>query len=127
MRVCDRILMGFLTFWMTYFVGVSRSVQCVCRLWKHANINCFWLLAVCHIDGNQRGHVLVFFSSAKWVSGTVVTDAVADVTLYGNDEFAWFGWSVGVTIWKAQVCAPALCASQQYYMFIPACTCTRIL
>ncbi len=53
--------------------------------------------------GTQRGQVLVFFSGKQWMTGMRVNDSTADVTLYGKDEFAWFGASVGVTLWKQQV------------------------
>lgn len=53
----------------------------------------------------QRGVVSIFYSGAKWVSGTSVNDSAADVTMFGGDQFGWFGWSLGLSVWKGQVSA----------------------
>ncbi len=60
----------------------------------------------CHGSGEtaiQRGVVSIFYSGAKWVAGTSVNDSAADVTMFGGDQFGWFGWSLGLSVWKGQV------------------------
>jgi hypothetical protein len=57
---------------------------------------------VAGVDNIQRGAVRVFFSSTKWVSGASKADTDADITLYGGDQFAWFGSSLATAHWHNQ-------------------------
>jgi FG-GAP repeat len=57
----------------------------------------------------QRGVVNVFFSGSKWMAGLHTNDSVADITLYGQDQFGWFGSSITVCDWNNWVCTSRLC------------------
>jgi hypothetical protein len=87
----------------------------------------------------QRGVVNVFFSGSSWVSGLHTNDSVADITLYGQDQFAWFGSSITVCDWNnwvsrasgSRVCWSSIltCTDSLFCMLVvdyPCCRCARV-
>jgi len=49
--------------------------------------------------GNQRGQVAVFLAAQDWPAGAVAAPEDAAWLLHGENDYDWFGFDVGATVW----------------------------